>query len=70
MSNSMKTNLYSDEHVRNTCGPCYYQRQGYEIGLVVLCLSHCAGESPVGIPRADISRCGVVAGVLGLWAVF
>jgi hypothetical protein len=63
--NSMKTNLDSDKYVCHTCGPSNNKRQGYEACPVVLLLSCCAGESPLGILLALVSCAG-----LGLGLVF
>jgi hypothetical protein len=75
----METNLDSYKYVRYLCGARYNQYQGYEACALVLLLSYCTGESPLGILLALVScaglRLGLVvvglrAGVLGLGAVF
>jgi hypothetical protein len=63
--NSMKTNLDSDKYVRHTRGPSDNKGQRYEVCPVVLLLSCCAGESPLGILLVLISCAG-----LGLRLVF
>ena len=63
--NSMKTNLDSDKYVRHTRGPSDNKRQGYEACPVVLLLSYCTGESPLGILLVLVSCAG-----LGLRLVF
>ena len=68
----METNLDSDKHVRYPCGARYNKHQGYEACALVLLLSCCAGESPIGIPLAlfGICRGGVLGcGGVGLWRV-
>jgi hypothetical protein len=69
--NSMKTNLDSDKYVRHTRGPSDNKGQGYEACPVVLLLSCCAGESPLGILLALVNCAGLGLGlvfVMGLWA--
>jgi hypothetical protein len=69
--NSMKTNLDSDKYVRYICGLSDNKRQGYEACPMVLLLSYCVGESPLGILLALVSYAGLGLGlvfVMGLWA--
>jgi hypothetical protein len=65
--NSMKTNLDCDKYVLHTRGLGNNQRQEYEACPVVLLLSCCVGESPLGILLALVSCAGLG---LGLGLVF
>jgi hypothetical protein len=66
----METNLDSYKYVRYPCRACYNQYQGYEACALVLLLSYCAGEFPLGILLALVSCAGLGLGlvVVGLRA--
>ena len=66
----METNLDSYKYVRYPCGARYNQHQRYEACALVLLLSYCAGESPLGILLALVSCAGLGLGlvVVGLRA--
>jgi hypothetical protein len=63
-SQNIKTNLDSYKYVHYPYKAYYNQYQGYEACALVLLLSYCAGESPLGILLVLISCAGLGLGLV------
>jgi hypothetical protein len=70
LSLNIETNLDSDKYVCYSYREYYNKHQGYEACVLVLLLSYCTEESPLGILLALVSYTGLGLGlvVIGLWA--